>query len=100
MPGYSLGGRVQVAPGYSLGERFGELDLRSALPLRGPLSWGTGRQYCSGHNDLRREDSWVPRPRRAPNPFPQGACQLLPTVLNKLDDSLINLLHKTYVIRS
>ena len=100
MPGYSLGGRVQVAPGYSLEERFGELDLRSAGRCGTLLSWGTQRQYCSTHNDLRREDSWVPRPRRAPNPFPQRACQPLPTVLNKLDDSLINLLHKTYVIRS
>ena len=50
-------------------------------------------------NDLRREDSWVPRRRCPQNTFPHGVCQLLPTVLDKLDDSFINLLHKMYVIR-
>ena len=40
MPGYLLGGRVQVAPGYSLGERFGELDLRLVKPLQGPTGLG------------------------------------------------------------
>ena len=40
MTGYLLGGWVQVAPGYSLGERFGELDLRSVQPLQGPTELG------------------------------------------------------------
>ena len=40
MPGYLLGGWVQVASGYSLGERFGELDLRSVQPLQDPTELG------------------------------------------------------------
>ena len=40
MPGYLLGGRVQVAPGYSLEERFGQLDLRSLQPQQGSTKLG------------------------------------------------------------
>ena len=40
MRGYLLGGLVQVVPGDSRGERFGELDLRSVQPLQGPTELG------------------------------------------------------------
>ena len=93
-------GRVQIAPGYSLGEGFGKLDLRSAQPAQ--CFPELGHQAPVFFRAQFHAEGGLMGSRAKVRPEPVSPKCLSPSshVLNKLDDSLINLLHMTYVIGS